>query len=335
MKVSIVLPVYNVEKYLVECIESAINQTLNDIEIVAVNDGSTDNSLQILKEYEKKYDFIKVVSQENKGLSGARNTGLRESNGEYVYFLDSDDYIELEAMEYCYNIASKNDLDIITFDAKSFADKDYKGKMLIENYKRDNKLESKVMTGTEFYNYSKERRGYTTPIWLNFYRREFLTKNKIEFYEGIIHEDELHTMRSYILAEKIMYIPKLFFNRRVRNNSIMTTKYGYKNALGMFITAKESYKFYNDRYENLDEKTRANVFNNIRYFFSSSLMYCDKMESDDNKKIEFRDKIIESVNDCKGIFNKKLDLQIRYPEIYYFVENSKLKLKDKIRKIIR
>lgn len=335
MKVSIVLPVYNVEKYLVECIESAINQTLNDIEIVAVNDGSTDNSLQILKEYEKQYDFIKVVSQENKGVSSARNTGLKEATGEYVYFLDSDDYIELDSMEYCYNVASKNDLDVVTFDAKSFSDKDYKGKMLIENYKRNNKLESKVMTGTEFYNYSKERRGYTTPVWLNFYRREFLTKNKMEFYEGIIHEDELYIMKSYITAEKIMYIPKQFFNRRVRNNSIMTTKYGYKNAFSMFITSKEAYKFYNDKYYDWDEKTRTNVFNNIRYFFSSSLMYCDRMDSDNDQKIKLRSEIIESINDCKDIFNKKLDFQIKHSEIYYFVENSKLKLKDKIRKIIR
>lgn len=335
MKVSIILPVYNVEKYLEECMESAINQTLDSIEIIAVNDGSTDNSIDILKKYEEKYDFVKIVTQENKGLSGARNTGLREAKGEYVYFLDSDDYIELNSMEYCYNIAVENNLDIITFDAISFADKDYTGKMLIENYKRDNKLESKVMNGQDFYNYAKEKRGYNTPIWLNFYRREFLLSNKIEFYEGIIHEDELHTLKSYILANKIMYIPKAFFNRRVRANSIMTTKYGYKNAFGMYITATEAYKFYMDKINILNENTRVNLFNNIRFFYSAALMYCDKMEEKDTNKKDFKLKIIDSLNKCDNIYNKKINLQINNPKFYYFIEDNKLILKDKIRKLIK
>ena len=335
MKVSIILPVYNVEKYLEECIESAINQTLNDIEIIAVNDGSTDSSIDILKKYEEKYNFVKVITQENKGLSGARNTGLREAKGEYVYFLDSDDYIELNAMEYCYNLAVDNKLDIITFDATSFVDKDYNGKILIENYKRDNKLETKVMNGQDFYNYAKERRGYNTPIWLNFYRREFLMLNKIEFYEGIIHEDELHTLKSYILANCIMYIPKSFFNRRVRSNSIMTTKYGYKNAFGMYITAVEAYKFYLEKINILNEDTKINLFNNIRFFYSTALMYCDKMEENDENKKDFRLKIIHSLSKCENLHNKKINLQINNPKLFYFIEDNKLILKDKIRKLIR
>ena len=102
IKVSIVIPVYNVEKYLEECIESAIKQSLNDIEIICINDGSTDSSLEILKKYEKKYSNIIVISQENKGLSASRNVGIRKAKGKYIYFLDSDDFIDTNSMELCY-----------------------------------------------------------------------------------------------------------------------------------------------------------------------------------------------------------------------------------------
>ena len=99
INVSIVIPVYNVEKYLKQCLESVVNQTLDKIEVICINDGSTDNSLNILKEYEKKYNNIIIIDQENKGPGFARNIGMKRASGKYIYFLDSDDYIELNAME--------------------------------------------------------------------------------------------------------------------------------------------------------------------------------------------------------------------------------------------
>ena len=102
INVSIVIPVYNVEKYLKQCLESVVNQTLDKIEVICINDGSTDNSLNILKEYEKKYNNIIIIDQENKGPGFARNIGMKRASGKYIYFLDSDDYIELNAMEICF-----------------------------------------------------------------------------------------------------------------------------------------------------------------------------------------------------------------------------------------
>ena len=98
VKVSVIIPVYNVEKYLGECLESIIDQSLEDIEIVCVNDGSTDNSLSILESYAELDNRIKIISQENHGLAAARNTGLKNINGDYVYFIDSDDFLELSAL---------------------------------------------------------------------------------------------------------------------------------------------------------------------------------------------------------------------------------------------
>ena len=120
VKVSVIVPVYNVEKYLKDCLDSVVNQTLEDIEIICVNDGSTDNSLAILEEYAEKDSRIKIITQENKGLGGARNTGLYHANGEYISFIDSDDWIELNTFEELYNMSKNLDLDMLMFQMKVF-----------------------------------------------------------------------------------------------------------------------------------------------------------------------------------------------------------------------
>ncbi len=114
-KVSIIIPVYNVEKYLKECLNSVVNQTLKEIEIICVDDGSTDNSLSILEEYAKKDNRINLLKQENSGAGAARNKGLDSARGEYIYFLDSDDFLELNAIEILYNQIAKNQADICFF----------------------------------------------------------------------------------------------------------------------------------------------------------------------------------------------------------------------------
>uniref|UniRef100_UPI003864C4B3 glycosyltransferase family 2 protein n=1 Tax=Methanobrevibacter sp. TaxID=66852 RepID=UPI003864C4B3 len=113
--VSVIIPVYNVEKYLKECLDSVCNQTLANIEIICVNDGSTDNSLAILNEYAQKDGRIKIISQENQGLGAARNRGLEDASADYVYFLDSDDYIELTTLEKLFNNAVSNSSDVVLF----------------------------------------------------------------------------------------------------------------------------------------------------------------------------------------------------------------------------
>ena len=120
IKVSIIIPIYNVEEYLEECLKSAVNQSLQEIEIICVNDGTPDNSMDIVKRYAAADHRIVIVEKENGGLSSARNAGLQAAKGEYVYFLDSDDYILENAMEVLYGQASKDALDNIYFDAESF-----------------------------------------------------------------------------------------------------------------------------------------------------------------------------------------------------------------------
>ena len=122
-KVSIVVPIYNVEKYLKQCIESIINQTLQDIEIILVDDGSPDNCPQICDEYAKKDSRIKVVHKKNGGLSSARNAGIEVATGDFIGFVDSDDYIELDMYEKMYNIAKENHVDFVVSDYYKVSDK--------------------------------------------------------------------------------------------------------------------------------------------------------------------------------------------------------------------
>ncbi|MBC8632137.1 glycosyltransferase [[Eubacterium] tenue] len=152
MKVSIIIPVYNVEKYIDECILSAINQTLDDIEIIAIDDKSTDSSLDILNKYKEKYDFVRVIANEkNMGVSATRNIGIRNAKGRYIYFLDSDDHMDLNAMEICYEKANEYDLDIVTFDAEVFRDKEYRGYDFNESYERDKIIEAECIKGEDFF----------------------------------------------------------------------------------------------------------------------------------------------------------------------------------------
>ena len=121
-KVSIIVPVYNVEKYIEKCLKSLVNQTLKDIEIIIVNDGTKDNSQRIVDKYTKKYDFVKSYIKENGGLSSARNYGLKYANGEYIAFVDSDDYVDKDMYEIMYNKAKSNDFDVVVCNLKYIYD---------------------------------------------------------------------------------------------------------------------------------------------------------------------------------------------------------------------
>jgi len=313
VKVSIMIPVYNVEKYLEECLESAVNQTLKEIEIIAVNDGSTDNSLNILEKYELKYDNFKIINQENKGLSAARNTGLRACSGKYVYFLDSDDFIDINAMEYCYKEAEKYNLDILTFDAKIFFDDDYESKNTIEDYDRVDKLCEKVMRGEEFYVYSNKKDLYKSPVWLNFYNRDYIEKNHLYFYDGVVHEDEIHTLRSYILAERIKYTPKAFFYRRIRKNSITTAPININRIDSYYVVVEEFYKVMNEL--NINEDTKKIILSKANLFYSYCIRFCDILGLYDKRNF-IKNKIKERSN----ILDIRLHMQLEYPTMFYLLK---------------
>ena len=157
IKVSVVIPVYNTEKYVREAVESIMNQTLRELEIIIINDGSTDNSLQVVEELAAADSRIQVYSQSNQGLSMARNAGITHAHGRYIYFMDSDDLLEKDAMELCYSKCEEKELDFVFFDAQSFFEEDIRNAPVL-NYQRTDKLENKVYTGPEAINNCSTKR---------------------------------------------------------------------------------------------------------------------------------------------------------------------------------
>lgn len=305
MKVSIIIPVYNVEKYIEECILSAINQTLEEIEIIAIDDKSTDSSLDILNKYKEKYDFVKVIlNEKNMGVATTRNVGIRNAKGEYIYFLDSDDYIDLEAMKICYNKAKENDLDIVTFDAEMFKDKEYSGYDFNENYERDKIIKPECISGEDFFNKYYPVGAYKQTVWLNLYKRDFLVKNNLLFYDGIIGEDELHSFKSFLLAEKLLYIPKKLFFRRIRNNSITSSSNNKTRLKSTEIVLRESYKFYLENKNYLKHETNQNLANHIKLLFNICLVFCDRENLLDDKS-----RIIETFKIDDMITNQELIIE--------------------------
>jgi len=174
-KFSIVIPVYNVEKYIKKCLDSVANQSFKDYEVIVVNDGTKDNSMDIVKEY----DF-KVVNQKNMGLSEARNTGVKSSTGEYIIFLDSDDYIEKDLLKEI-NKSLKNKPDLVRYQVK----------MVWENSTKELDYSEKCFTGKNGVDSFNIISGYhfVETAWAYAYRREYFIENNFSFKKGMIHED--------------------------------------------------------------------------------------------------------------------------------------------------
>lgn len=218
--VTIIIPVYNVEKYIEECINSILEQTYSNIEIIAIDDGSTDNSLKILKQYSSDKLYI-YKHDKNKGQAAARNLGIEVSNGEYILFVDSDDLIRKDAVEILIMEMQKNDVSLIRFNAISFHDKT--NVEFIENAYNSSNYLSEEITYKE-NNMKDFYLSYTASPVLYIIKRKIISQNEIQFFEGIIHEDELFTSTLYLHISSAKYINKNMYKRRYRENSTMMDK---------------------------------------------------------------------------------------------------------------
>ncbi|WHZ31957.1 glycosyltransferase [Desemzia incerta] len=216
--VSVIVPVYNVENYIEECLDSIIEQTYSNLEIIVIDDGSTDCSNQKVRLYTKD-ERVQLIEQANQGLSGARNTGLKVATGKYVLFVDSDDYIERTTVEELVTQMETHRVDLIRFNGKAFVDE---MNTLIEqnHYDFSHRLEEgKVYKGDS---YEANRCTFVSPVYLYIIRRNVLEQHNITFYEQILHEDELFTTQVFLVITSMMYQNKFYYHRRYRENSIMT-----------------------------------------------------------------------------------------------------------------
>lgn len=235
--VSVIIPVYNTEKYVQECIDSIINQSLQQIEIICVNDGSTDQSLQVLQNIARQDGRVKVLSQSNMGQSAARNRGLEIAQGKYVYFMDSDDRLKPEALEFLVSEADKNQLDVLYFDGAVFFDsEELKKKYLYMqgNYVRPQEY-GEIYSGVKMLSLFHKDNVYRVSPCLQFISRVHLIKNHITFYEGIIYEDNLFNLRCMLSAERVSHRKKELFERRVRGDSTTMQKKDFKHLYGYLV----------------------------------------------------------------------------------------------------
>ncbi|MCU7204082.1 glycosyltransferase [Turicibacter sp. TA25] len=225
IELSIVLPIYNVESYLECCMQSIISQNkFDEIELLLIDDGSTDSSPRICDTYSTKYKNIIVIHKENGGLSDARNCGLMNATGKYIYFLDSDDYIEKNTIEFILNEINNNFLDIITLDAQCV---DEHGEYIED---KQEYVHKGVKNGIQYRGeeFVKKQlmfdKNYLTPVWLGVYRRQYLIENQLWFDKNLLHEDEMWTPKVFLQANKIKHINKKLYCYRIRENSIMRNK---------------------------------------------------------------------------------------------------------------
>lgn len=224
--VSIIVPIYNVETYLQKCLDSLVNQTYSNIEIICVNDGSTDSSLQILEEYAKKDSRIKIINQENQGVSVARNNGIDNATGDYILFVDSDDYLELNA---CEKLASKisENIDIICFKYNEV--KKYKNRIVKYPNIRNNF--TNIDSILDFYSYYKNILNDIGNLMCcgNLYKKDFLLKNSICYPENIIVlEDAIFCLRAFVNNPNILFINEYLYNYIINVSNSLTKQSAIK-----------------------------------------------------------------------------------------------------------
>lgn len=268
-KVSIIVPIYNVEKYLKRCIESLVNQTLQEIEIILVNDGSTDYSAMIAKDFKKQYPQKTVyLEKENGGLSDARNYGIPYAKGEYIAFLDSDDYIEKDTYEKMYELAKKESSDMVECDFY---------------WEYPNK--TKVDTGKIYHNKKEMAEKVRVVAWNKLIKREILEKAKIEFPKGYRYEDVEFTYKLIPHLEKVSFLKEPCIHYIQRENSISNSQ--NERTKEIFDVLEHVIDYYKEKniYDKYEEQLE---YIYTRYLLCSSLLRIVKI----NDK-ETRNKLLE------------------------------------------
>jgi glycosyltransferase involved in cell wall biosynthesis len=252
LKYSVIIPVYNTEKYLTRCLQSIVNQTFTDFEVIIVNDGSTDNSSNIISEYEDKYQFIKKIDKKNGGLSDSRNTGVTSATGDYIIFVDSDDYVAEDMLSTIDGITIRdNSPELIKFTHYEINGND---KREIKSGEYQNSVGQDLIVV-----FIKNKINYE-PAWLYAYRRDFWAKNNFQYAYKRSHEDFGLTPIILLCAKTVSVVDVPLYYYIKRSDSITTT--------------------------NDTDKITKNVYD-VLYGFDEILTYIKVSESitDDNRKV--------------------------------------------------
>lgn len=265
IKVSVVVPVYNVEQYIRKCLETLANQTLDDIEIIVVDDGSTDLSKDIIKDYVEKYNNIKYYKKENGGLSDARNYGMKYATGEYITFLDADDYIDVKTYEKMYEKAKKEDSDVVECN-------------FYWVYGRRKKKD----IGKKYEGKSEMIEKARVVAWNKLYKRELLEQTQIEFPKGLQYEDLEFFYKLVPYIEKVSFVKEPLIYYVQRKDSLSNCQ--NEKVKDIFKVLDNVISFYKDK--NLYEKYKEELeFTYTRLLLCSSFKRITKIKKE-NTRIE-------------------------------------------------
>ena len=331
VEISVIVPAYNVENYINECLDSIRNQTFSDIEVICINDGSSDRTLEILNEYESKDSRFRIFTQENKGLSATRNVGLDNAQGKYIYFIDSDDYLELNALETLYNIAEEKSLDCVLFKLINFDDAtgekfptEYYEMEFLKEAVGDNVFSHEDIEG-QMFNVSVSVPG-------KLFKSDLI--GEIRFVEGIIFEDNPFFVEILFNAKRMFFLDEYLYYRRVRENSIITSSKNFMDFItvsNLLIDLTKQYGYYDEYKGPLFNKTIKNMF--IRFVQTDDdykKEYFAKMKDDFlSKKDEYdHDEVFQNSDDrLKEIYYKCIEAETpKELELYLKVFDLQTKL---------
>ena len=273
-KVSVIIPVWGVEKYISKCLDSLVNQTLEEIEIIVVNDGSLDNSQKIIDEYVKKYPTkVKSFIKENGGQGSARNFGLKKANGEYIGYVDSDDFVELDMYEKMYNKAKEKNLDIV----------------ICGSYNVDENNNNKVVDLDKIIFEDKKTNSFfgRMAVWNKIYKKEIV--EKLEFRSKVWYEDLDFTLKALSNAKKIDYINEPFYDYLIREGSTMNNSNIDRNL--------EILSAFNEIINNKKIDEEILEFLAIDHIYISAVVRVLNADADNNKKNIVINELINYIED--------------------------------------
>ncbi|MBT2731104.1 glycosyltransferase [Carnobacterium sp. ISL-102] len=300
--VSVIVPVYNVDRYIEECLDSIVKQTYQELQIIVIDDGSTDESNQKVRPYLSD-SRVQLIEQVNIGLSGARNTGLGAACGKYVLFVDSDDYLALTAIGNLVDLMEKNYADLIRFNGRAFLD-GLNEPIKQNNYDFSHRLQEGVKYTDE--RFAVNRRTFSSPVYLYMVRREVIEQNNLSFYEGILHEDELFTTQVFLNSRSMIYANAFYYNRRYRENSIMTDqsqerlKQTFDSYLIIFKELEKLYlnEIYSKEQKKLIKRQMLSIYSGLKNSNVNKIEKENKIK--DLKGITITDKAYLSIKKITG-----------------------------------
>lgn len=305
-KISIIIPIYNVEKYLNDCLDSVFRQSYKDFEVIAINDGSTDSSLKILEHYKNEHsEKLTIIDQMNKGISASRNAGIEASKGDFIYFLDSDDFIHPDMLKRCIKHFINHDIDAVFFNAVAFTDglnQDY-----AKNFDYTRKVPAGVYDNLELFSIFMKGKYIVHPCCFMLKKETF---KDLRFPDGVIHEDNYYTTKILNYKSTTSYVTEeVLYHRRVRPNSIVTQAKTRSHYEGYYTVEKML----------LMEHGTSKLVHDFcrRLFYTGTDVEIGKSNS---LKLSRRIKLV--YESLRYGFNYKFCMRLLFPRFYSFVKSS-------------